>query len=536
MANIREQLLQPEEGWIRIDNTDSKIVYNGNWANDNLVLEGVDYYNHTISYTNNKDDSLDFYFYGSKLRIIDAITPNRSQITKIFIDEIEYQYSTYNEVKILKPILVFEIDGLRNGAHKVTISNTDSLFIALDAIDIDGRILSLIEYDMLVNKHLIKSNGKYYTIENNELVEITEPITHQLIKNIGVSASTLTEKQSLLPDKFKLISHRDNTFDIRAVKSYKELVVASSDFNTTVQSNIDFFDVVGITDTGTSIKVAFSIDGGVTWKTYDTEFKDLSITIPSKPYNELTVEELNQWNNARDIISEQGIDIANLSKINFNTLNMKKIRFAYVLSINSKDNKCCTSQLKWQFDSKGTMKSMTSDELEIELLQDSIKIVPKVSSDMIKINFTNGINVNVEGLSVSYKVLFDGKADTGLVSYELADNINNYDFVSITSMTSDDGTTKNITLPVSILDKVMSKTQPISLESYYAPTNGAHMYVIRFRLQNNTLLITDIQYKGWSDCYICSIIGIKCSKESSNLDINSLTDEQISTLKVRLGI
>ena len=41
-------------------------------------------------------------------------------------------------------------------------------------------------------------------------------------------------------------------------------------------------------------------------------------------------------NNSKDIISEQGIDISNLSKIDFNTLDMEKIRFAYVLSINSK--------------------------------------------------------------------------------------------------------------------------------------------------------------------------------------------------------
>ena len=47
------------------------------------------------------------------------------------------------------------------------------------------------------------------------------------------------------------------------------------------------------------------------------------------------------------------------------------------------------------------MKSMTSDELEVELLQDSIKVTPKISSDMIKINFSNGSssNINIDNLS-----------------------------------------------------------------------------------------------------------------------------------------
>lgn len=267
----------------------------------------------------------------------------------------------------------------------------------------------------LTYKFIIKENGKYYTIKeekyiDGKYVELTEEERNDF-DNFGFKLDELNVEITVGEETFKPISKFSKvtfitssevqTLSLNSIQSKQELVVASNNFATTVQSNIDFFDVVGITDTGTSIKVAFSIDNGATWKSYDTEFKDLSITIPNKHYEELIEEELVQWNNARDVISEQGIDIANLSKIDFNTLDMEKIRFAYVLSINSKDNKCCTSQLKWQFDSKGTMKSMTSDELEVELLQDSIKVTPKISSDMIKINFSNGSssNINIDNLS-----------------------------------------------------------------------------------------------------------------------------------------
>lgn len=399
MANIGDQLLQPENGWKRIDNTDKRILYSKGSSWNDTGLGGR--YNDTLIFISEgvKEGYFTFYFYGNKLRIVQSAGTDYATNTQVIIDGkkcgfLQTRAEPVKHERCALCILVYENIELKNTTHKVVVEcGTDGLYgLECDCLDIneDGRFLSEEEYLELINRCFIKSNDKYYTIAENSLVEITNEITSQLIIDRGVSPYTLTANQSLLPDKFKLITGEDNTFNINAIKSQKELVVASSDFHTTVQSNIDFFDVVGITDSGTSIKVTFSIDGGVTWKTYNTEFRDLSVTIPLKPYNELTEEELNQWNNARDIISEQGIDIANLSKINFNTLNMDKIRFAYVLSINSKDNKCCTSQLKWQFDSKGTMKSMTSDELEIELLQDSIKIVPRVSSDMIKINFTNG--------------------------------------------------------------------------------------------------------------------------------------------------
>lgn len=165
--------------------------------------------------------------------------------------------------------------------------------------------------------------------------------------------------------------------------------------------NMIFFDVTNEVLEGSSIKVVFSIDGGTTWKTYDSSFKDLSINIPLKSHSSLSEDELTQWNNARDIISEQGIDIANLPKIDFNTLEMSKIRFAYVLLISNKSNTCNMSQIKWQFDSKSSMQSVNSDELKLEILPDAVKVITNFETELLKINLTNGSNDGSESSDIN---------------------------------------------------------------------------------------------------------------------------------------
>ena len=55
-----KQLLQPETGWKRIDDTDSNIIYNGTgWAN--RTASGFNIYNNTWHYTFNVGDSYDIY-------------------------------------------------------------------------------------------------------------------------------------------------------------------------------------------------------------------------------------------------------------------------------------------------------------------------------------------------------------------------------------------------------------------------------------------------------------------------------------------
>ena len=69
MANIGDQLLQPESGMKRIDNTNLNIKYSGTWITSNSTL----YYNGSNIGTNVVGNSMEFYFYGTKLVLMDSI-------------------------------------------------------------------------------------------------------------------------------------------------------------------------------------------------------------------------------------------------------------------------------------------------------------------------------------------------------------------------------------------------------------------------------------------------------------------------------
>lgn len=69
-ATVGQQLTQPEDGWKRYDDTDSKIQYSQEFIN---TTDGG-CYNETLHYTTNKSNgTISFKFYGTKLRIINPL-------------------------------------------------------------------------------------------------------------------------------------------------------------------------------------------------------------------------------------------------------------------------------------------------------------------------------------------------------------------------------------------------------------------------------------------------------------------------------
>lgn len=238
--------------------------------------------------------------------------------------------------------------------------------------------------------YIIKMDDKFYTIENHELSEITDTITAEVIIEKGISINILNENLGLLHGKIKLYSNDSEVNYIKGIKTNSEMIVANGTIPTTVQSNIDYFENKSKAVNG-EIKIVFSIDGGNTWKTYNgSEIVNIEITIPNKSYNELNNDELLQWNTAKELIYRDGIDFLELKNINFNTLNMENIKFAYVLHVNNANDIAINQKLIWQFDAKGSMEIMNPTDIKVEVLQNIIKITPKTSEDLIKVNITNG--------------------------------------------------------------------------------------------------------------------------------------------------
>ena len=137
MANIGEQLLQPEEGMKRIDDTFYAIKYNSNVIT-NTGAESRYYYNNSYTVA----DEVEFYIYSSKLILIfDLWYKNRLEHIDVYIDdEFIETVSQYNKADIGYGVYFKKVD-MKKKVHKITLkkqaSDTTSNSIGFDAIDID---------------------------------------------------------------------------------------------------------------------------------------------------------------------------------------------------------------------------------------------------------------------------------------------------------------------------------------------------------------------------------------------------------------
>lgn len=173
-ASVGETLNAPEQGWIRFDDKDPAINYSTGWYNNS----GGSYYKSSTKMTTTSGETINFLFYGSKIRLIASGNTDRTENLKIKIDDVPeninlsrspgYQY------------LVYEKQGLSYGLHKVEITTTDSKYAELDAIEIDtsGRLVTdnivenikLIPYISQISlawEHMGKATS--YTVKRSEV-------------------------------------------------------------------------------------------------------------------------------------------------------------------------------------------------------------------------------------------------------------------------------------------------------------------------------------------------------------------------------
>ncbi|WP_051624058.1 Ig-like domain-containing protein [Clostridium akagii] len=131
-ATIGQSLPTPESGWQRIDDSDSKINYVGNWSKESISGN----YNLTSHYSYSLSDSYNFKFYGTKFRLIAAYNTVHSNNVRVTVDGVNYNYSGYY-TSLIRGVLVYQLTDLSLGVHTVTVSNQANGAITCDAIDID---------------------------------------------------------------------------------------------------------------------------------------------------------------------------------------------------------------------------------------------------------------------------------------------------------------------------------------------------------------------------------------------------------------
>ncbi|GLC89315.1 Ig-like domain-containing protein [Lysinibacillus piscis] len=183
-ASIGYQLLQPEKGWKRYENTDPHFKYIGNWElwfqPNGYRLSGEN--GHLSSKV--AKDKIVFKAKTTKIRFIGwgSMTDSAiSEKTKITIDGIPYYFSN----KVGSPTgakLLFEKIGLENIEHTIEIENDDlGKFFILDAIDIDSDG-SLVD-EVFIEKSITLDKNSLELLEGSQdtLTAIVTPDTAKVI-------------------------------------------------------------------------------------------------------------------------------------------------------------------------------------------------------------------------------------------------------------------------------------------------------------------------------------------------------------------
>ncbi|NFH40645.1 cell adhesion protein [Clostridium sporogenes] len=211
MATIGQQLLKPESGWKRYDDTDSNISYINNQHGN-----GSDYWNSSYMMIN-KGGYARFNFTGNKLRIISYCSASQS-VLKLYIDGKDMgNFDAYINSSNIVKVLVFDIQTLSNKEHYMELKYEGSRnMITLDAIDIDENG-ELRPYNSNVYKYLIQDkNNILYTLNENDLAQAPSQILDEnnFINN-GFTDTDLVSKDLLLSkfeslEEIKLLVYTDD--------------------------------------------------------------------------------------------------------------------------------------------------------------------------------------------------------------------------------------------------------------------------------------------------------------------------------------
>lgn len=150
------------------------------------------------------------------------------------------------------------------------------------------------------------------------------------------------------------------------------LLIANGDKDLSYVENIDYFKV---TATGANIKIICSMDSGVTWKTFNADntdhWEDINLTV--------------------DDVKQNGIDITTfnaISSTDWNLLNTnKKIRFAYLLSMDNIEDVENIDNLDLQYDGQGKWIQAKEDTYDVIYSSNTnLQVFLKFGGD-VKINY-----------------------------------------------------------------------------------------------------------------------------------------------------
>ena len=107
-----------------------------------------------------------------------------------------------------------------------------------------------------------------------------------------------------------------------------------------------------------SLKLVVSVDDGENYYTYNNNsFERVDITIPSVDYNSFTETDSTNWENAKAVIYENGIDISTIGSIDFKKMGVLygkdfKMKYALVVTVADVDSSISVNNIEVTYSSK----------------------------------------------------------------------------------------------------------------------------------------------------------------------------------------
>ncbi|QBD84703.1 signal peptidase II [Clostridium tetani] len=150
---------------------------------------------------------------------------------------------------------------------------------------------------------------------------------------------------------------------------HDRLLIPKCDMNLSNVENIDYFN---LTATGENIRIVCSVDSGQTWKVFKNEkWVDINLDVEDIRTNGMTIDLFNSIN---DVFWNE-------------LVTTKKIRFAYLLSMNNIDNIEELKNLDLQYDGEGKWIQAKEDTFDVVYASNTLLQVHVKFNGDIKINY-----------------------------------------------------------------------------------------------------------------------------------------------------
>lgn len=257
--------------------------------------------------------------------------------------------------------------------------------IPINTLDFKLHQINILKYDTSNCENILVTRNNFNNVEISDFIEDkfiefdgTSHLKTEHIYTYNVIIDTNDYIESELEvnlEDFKAITSFSNFTDgvIEKMKMnaipYGRLLIANGDINLSNVEHIDYFKLTAI---GKNIRIVCSVDSGNTWKTFKVDkWVDINLNIEDVRANGMSIELFNSIN---DVFWNE-------------LITTKKIRFAYLFSMDNIADTEALDKLELQYDGKGKWIQLKEDKYDVVYTSNSIlEIVLKESGDF-KINF-----------------------------------------------------------------------------------------------------------------------------------------------------